>query len=274
VDVHAYGNGLDLTIGRCHTRHQRPGNLGHQHRARWHLPPAGGGAQWYRWYCCRGDPRPDRQQQRRWHGGRITQDQTWSADQVNVVDSTVVVAAGVRLTIAPGAIVKFAHGAGLTLEASAILDAQATAAKPIVLTSLADDSVGGDTNLDGSASRPLAGDWIWRADNAAQTNLTQYVTLRYQSQEHSGTLPTDQLWAGGVYHHVSSEVVVPSGMTLTISARRHHQVRRRRGPDRCQRRAPDCRRHAGPAHHLHLSERRQRRRRQQRRWRPNLSCSR
>ena len=96
-----------------------------------------------------------------WHSGAITSNQTWTSNEVNVIDGTLGVAAGVTLTIKPGAVVKFAPGANLqvVLQSGATLNAPATAGQPIIFTSLADDTAGGDTNLDGDKSLPEPGDW-------------------------------------------------------------------------------------------------------------------
>jgi len=152
-----------------------------------------------------------------WHHGRIETDQTWSADEVHAVDDSVTVASGVRLTIAPGAIVKFAWGTNIAIEDGATLDAPATAEDPIVLTSIYDDTVGGDTNADGMQTLPRPGDWngfmVWRG---GQLNLNAFVDLRYVLLDHAGTLSQDETWLGRRLHHVTADVVVPDGVTLTI----------------------------------------------------------
>ena len=93
-----------------------------------------------------------------WHEGTLSASQTWGTNVVNVVDQTIVIPSGVTLTLAPGAIVKFANGSGIIIQSGGILDASgATASQPIILTSMADDSAGGDSNEDGNNSIPLGG---------------------------------------------------------------------------------------------------------------------
>ena len=85
-----------------------------------------------------------------WHEGTLSTNETWGTNTVNAVDQTVVIPSGVTLTIAPGAIVKFAPGTGIIIEAGGILDASgATIGAPIVFTSLSDATVGGDSEEEG-----------------------------------------------------------------------------------------------------------------------------
>ena len=61
------------------------------------------------------------------------------------------------------------------------LKAEGTEAEPVVFTSMADDSVGGDTGGDGEASSPKAGDWNGVVVRAAGTVDLEETTLRYAS---------------------------------------------------------------------------------------------
>ncbi len=94
-----------------------------------------------------------------WHEGLLTTNETWSSNFVNAVDQTIIVPSGVTLTIAPGAIVKFLPGTQIVVEAGGILNALGTTNAPIVFTSFFDDSVGGDSALDGGLTKPQPGDW-------------------------------------------------------------------------------------------------------------------
>jgi RHS repeat-associated protein len=153
-----------------------------------------------------------------WHGGTVAADETWAAGTVHVIETYLTLAAGVRVTVEPGAVVKVARDVQITVEDGAVLDAQGIEAAPIVFTSLLDDSVAGDTNFDGDDSLPRPGDWAGIAlTGAGQFATSGHTDLRYLTTTHSGVLTTDQIWVGSLLHHVTGDVVVPAGVTLSIN---------------------------------------------------------
>lgn len=84
---------------------------------------------------------------------------TWTvANSPYVLDGNVTVAAGVTLTINPGVIVKF-NGTLRELRVNGTLSAVGTSGSRIVFSSYQDDSAGGDTNGDGTATSGAAGQW-------------------------------------------------------------------------------------------------------------------
>ena len=152
-----------------------------------------------------------------WHGGVIPANETWGAGTVHAIESDVIIPSGVTVTIQAGAIVKFSKGTGITVLSGGILDASGTADAPVVLTSLADDTAGGDTNLDGNNSRPEPGDWAGITVRGGQFNQTPYVDLRYAWQSHGGLLLASETWVGSYDHLVTNNLTVPAGVTLTIN---------------------------------------------------------
>lgn len=91
-------------------------------------------------------------------GGTISSNTTWTAvNSPYVVISNVTVNSGVRLAIEPGVVVKFQSQ--LSLIVNGTLTADATPSSKIAFTSIKDDTFGGDTNGDATATVPAKADW-------------------------------------------------------------------------------------------------------------------
>ncbi len=91
--------------------------------------------------------------------GQLDASATWTAEIPFLLERDVVVAPGARLTLLPGATVKGASSK-TELRLRGRIVAKGTPEAPVVFTSAADDSVGGDTNGDGNASSPAPGEWM------------------------------------------------------------------------------------------------------------------
>ncbi len=112
-------------------------------------------------------------------GGPLTLDWSGQADLPLRLNADVAVRSGAVLTLSPGTVVK-AGSPQHDLIVDGSLVARGTVAQPVVFTSLKDDSRGGDTNRDGAASAPIAGDWgqVWlRA--ASSANVLEHCVLAW-----------------------------------------------------------------------------------------------
>ena len=136
------------------------------------------------------------------HTGMLQASGTWAGICVHEVAADVVVSGGVTLTIQPGAVVKFAAGKGLEVQAGGQLIAEGSSAMPITFTSLRDDAVGGDTNRDGSATAPDAGDWrSIRLDGGT-------ASLKHTEVRYGGNSTVNAYGAGGMLESVGAVLTV------------------------------------------------------------------
>jgi parallel beta-helix repeat protein len=111
--------------------------------------------------------------------GTISLDETWSTGNIYRITGDVTIVGGVKLTIQPGAIVKFNASTRIYVNTGAI-KATGTSDNPIIFTSYRDDSAGGDTNGDGP-SRGSPGDWnmvYFENPNGTFTDF-RYCIFRY-----------------------------------------------------------------------------------------------
>jgi len=109
--------------------------------------------------------------------GTISSNTTWEDGRVYIVGNTTV-ASGVTLTVDPGAIVKFSF-ATARLTISGTLDVNGSTTSPVYFTSYKDDTVGGDTNNDGSSTSPAAEDWKDIYISSTGTANFDHAIVRY-----------------------------------------------------------------------------------------------
>src|SRR5690606_27108852 len=94
--------------------------------------------------------------------GTLTENETWTAENIYILDGRVVVDEGVTLTIEPGTIIKAEDGQGanataLIVDQGGKIMAEGTAENPIIFTSVNDEIAAGET--ESSLEVGDAGQW-------------------------------------------------------------------------------------------------------------------
>lgn len=140
-----------------------------------------------------------------WSGASTASDSTtgaWLTGEIHVIQGYVTVPQNETLTIQPGCIVKLDLNSSIW--ANGTLIANGTASNPIYFTSYRDDTVGGDTNGDGSATSPAPGNWA-------------EVILNFQSSAHS--LQHCEMRYGGSYGNAAITWAAPGGTVDHVNFR-------------------------------------------------------
>ena len=110
---------------------------------------------------------------------------TWSKyGSPYVIDRRLTVKEGATLTIEPSVVVKFRRNAAgedaqLKISEGSTFSAEGTEEKPIVFTSIRDDTAGGDTNGDGDQTQPASGDWKQVLFEDAASSAIDHAIIRY-----------------------------------------------------------------------------------------------
>ena len=137
---------------------------------------------------------------------------------------SLIVAEGATLTIESGVVVKGDYSDNSELMASIRVDGKlvsnGTQDDPVYFTSIRDDAVWGDTNNDGNATQPTAGNWggITLENNTVgrESNLS-YTLIRYGG--HSGWAKMSGLVIAGGAHNLSHCTITDMGYGLGCSLR-------------------------------------------------------
>ena len=162
-----------------------------------------------------------------WLSGPLLQSTTWEDRGYPMVPNSdgLRVASGAALTMGPGLMIKSDFARGVTVDGT--LNTNGTAADPVVFTSLQDDSIGGDTNGDGTASSPAPGQWYSLHISETGSAHIDHADVRYAGFYSYGgdfasvafrcTCPGSEITHSTVSDGAGSGVLVWTGGSPTIT---------------------------------------------------------
>uniref|UniRef100_UPI0005BAE540 hypothetical protein n=1 Tax=Arthrobacter sp. UNC362MFTsu5.1 TaxID=1449044 RepID=UPI0005BAE540 len=126
------------------------------------------------------------------------------------------VGAGVTLTVQAGTVVKIDNATKLSIKGALVING--TAAQPAVLTSYRDDSAGGDTNGDGTATQPTADLWQGILINSGAELRGTNADIRYAAVPLRLDGSTAELSSSVIRNSSSTAVQLSSGSSASIEA--------------------------------------------------------
>jgi hypothetical protein len=134
-----------------------------------------------------------------WNGfvvdGEMVANQTWTNDLPYIISGLVTVSSSKTLTVNPGAIIKLDNNQSSLIVDGTLNVKGTTSTKMIYFTSLKDDSIGGDTNNDGTSSSAAGGDWDNIQLDSGSSSTLNYAVVRYGG--HVNTPSEADIYMGG-----------------------------------------------------------------------------
>jgi RHS repeat-associated protein len=152
-----------------------------------------------------------------WYSGTLTANTHWTAANVYALDGNLIIPAGITLTIDPGTVVKALPGTEIIVQSGGTLSALGDASNPVIFTTFDDSSVGGNTDFNQGISVPSPGDWSGIVVLGGGTYDSNGNTeLRYAQTLLFGTISANMTLTSTQNYEVSGNLIVASGVTLTI----------------------------------------------------------
>ncbi len=124
---------------------------------------------------------------------------------------------GTTLTIEPGVVIKVAYDGYLKIKGK--IEVNGTEEKPVIFTSIHDDSYGGDTNNNSTSTKPSAGNWkglVFRKESANATSTISHAKVLYAGEiDHNSAIEVKN--SGHIFNNLTIEKTSNNGIYLEDS---------------------------------------------------------